>query len=284
MLFHKRMAVWLVAATNLAAAVSGCSLAPKSDPMSIKKAAVKQQQATNPGSGSATPGSADFSSSKELKNPIKVHLAYALWHEQQGNLLEARNSYNRVLEKNSKNIDALLGLARLDTQLNRLSDAESRLQKAQKVAPKNPQVVAAVGQFYAAQRDWPRALEQLKTARALSPYEPTYPYQLGIVQARSGDLAAALTSLTEAVGAAEAHFNLAVILQEQEKSAEAEDHLKQALALKSDLTQAQVMLNAMYHQRQENKGTVEQTAATSGAFGEKRQSVQHANHVQSADR
>ena len=213
MLLHSRTVVWLVAATNLAAMVSGCSLAPKSDPLSAAKAAFQKQQTA--GSGSATPGSADFSSSNELKNPIKVHLAYALWHEQQGNLLEARNSYNKVLEKNSKNIDALLGLARLDTQLNRLSDAEARLQKAQKVSPKNPQVMAAVGQFYAVQRDWPRALEQLKAARTLSPYEPTFPFQLGVVQARSGDLDAALISLTEAVGPAEAHYNLAVILQER---------------------------------------------------------------------
>ena len=278
MLFHSRPAVWLVAAASLTAMNSGCSLASKTDPQSAVMAAAKQQQ----GAGT-TPGSADFSSSNELKNPVKVHLAYALWHEQQGNLLEARNSYNKVLEKNSKNIDALLGLARLDTQLNRLSDAESRLQKAQKLAPKSAQVAAAVGQFHAAQRDWPRALEQLQAARTLSPYEPTYPFQLGIVQARSGDLVAALTSLTEAVGPAEAHYNLAVILQEQDRSAEAESHLKQALALKSDLAQAKTLLNAMYHQRQENKGTIEQAAA-SNAAGENRPTVQPAGYLQSADR
>jgi tetratricopeptide (TPR) repeat protein len=107
---------------------------------------------------------------------------------------------------------------------------------------------------------------------------------LGIVQARSGDLVAALTSLTEAVGPAEAHYNLAVILQEQNRLAEAENHLKQALALKSDLTQAQTLLNAMHHQRQENRGTVEQASLTNGTGGEQRPFVQHADHVQSPAR
>ncbi|MEK6257358.1 MAG: tetratricopeptide repeat protein, partial [Planctomycetota bacterium] len=257
MLFHSRIGVWLVAAASLAALASGCSLAPKTDALSAVKAAAKQQPVT----GSATPGSAEFSSNKELKNPVKVHLAYALWHEQQGNQVDARNSYNEVLKKNSKNIDALLGLARLDMQLSRMSDAEARLQKAQKVAPKNPQVVAAVGQFYAVQKDWPRALEQMRAARILSPYEPTYAFQLGVVQARSGDMVSALASFTEAVGPAEAHYNLGVIYQEQGQSAEAENHLQQALALKSDLPQAQKLLSAVRQQRQGDKSNLAKTPA-----------------------
>ena len=280
MLFLSRISVWLVAAASLAAMASGCSLAPKADASSAAKAAATPQ----PGAGSATPGSADFSSSKKLMNPVKVHLAYALWHEQQGNQVEARNSYNEVLKKNSKNIDAMLGLARLDMQLNRMSDAEARLQKAQKISPKNPQVAAAVGQYHAAQRDWPRALEQMRAARELSPYEPTYAFQLGVVQARSGDAAAALTSFTESVGAAEAHYNLAVILQEQGQSAEAENHLQQALALKSDLPQAHKLLAAMRLQRQGDTAKLAKTPAANEATGENSSGVQPASFLQPAGR
>ncbi len=282
MLFLSRMGVWLMAAASLAAMGSGCSLAPKADATSVAQAAFKPQSPSGP--GSATPGSADFSSSNKLTNPVKVHLAYALWHEQQGNQVEARNSYNLVLKKNSKNVDAMLGLARLDMQLSRMSDAEARLQKAQKIAPKNPQVVAAVGQYHAVQKDWPRALELMRAARTLSPYEPTYAFQLAVVQAQSGDLVAALTSFTEAVGPAEAHYNLAVILQEQGQSAQAENELQQALALKSDLPQAQRMLNAMHQQRQENKTNVVQAAATNGADVENRSPVQPAGYLQPAGR
>ena len=279
MLFQSRMSVWLLTAAGLAAMASGCAMSPKTDAASTAKAAAKSQS----GSGTA-PGSADFSSSNKLTNPVKVHLAYALWHEQQGNQVEARNSYNEVLKKHSKNIDAQLGLARLDMQLSRMTDAETRLQKAQKIAPKNPQVVAAVGQFHAVQRDWPRALEQMRAARVLSPYEPTYAFQLGVVQAQSGDAASALTSFTEAVGAAEAHYNLAVILQEQGQSAEAENHLQQALALKSDLPQAQKLLTAMRQQRQGEKSNLAKTAAANEATGENSSGVQPASFLQPAGR
>ena len=44
--------------------------------------------------------------------------------------------------------------------------------------------MAAVGQFHALQKDWPRALEQMRVARALSPFEPTYAFQLAVVQAQ----------------------------------------------------------------------------------------------------
>lgn len=280
MLLLSRTRIWLLAAVSLMAITPGCSLTPKTDALSAVKTAAK----SHPEPGSATPGSADFSSNKELKNPIKVHLAYALWHEQQGNQVEARNSYNEVLKKSSKNIDALLGLARLDMQLSRMSDAETRLQKAQKIAPKNPQVAAAVGQFHAAQRDWSRALEHMRTARTLSPYEPTYAFQLGVVQAQSGDTTAALASLTEAVGAAEAHYNLAVILQEKGQATEAESHLQQALALKADLPQAQKLLSAMRQQRQGDKTDLARASVTNQGTSEGSSGVQPASFLQPAGR
>ena len=280
MLFLSRWTVCLAAAAGLAATASGCSLIAKQDAMSAAKAAATPP----PVAGTATPGSAEFSSNKELKNPVKVHLAYALWHEQQGNQVEARNSYNAVLKKSPKNIDALLGLARLDMQVNRMSDSELRLQKAQKIAPKNPQVAAAFGQFHAVQRDWPRALEQMRAARTLSPYEPTYAFQLGVVQAQSGDAVAALTSFTEAVGAAEAHYNLAVLLQGQGQSAEAENHLQQALALKSDLPQAQKLLAAMRLQRQGDQAKLPKSTAANEAASENSSGVQPASFLQPAGR
>ena len=280
MLFLSRWTVCLAAAAGLAATASGCSLIAKNDAMSAAKAAATPP----PVAGTATPGSAEFSSNKELKNPVKVHLAYALWHEQQGNQVEARNSYNAVLKKSPKNIDALLGLARLDMQVNRMSDAELRLQKAQKIAPKNPQVAAAFGQFHAVQRDWPRALEQMRAARTLSPYEPTYAFQLGVVQAQSGDAVAALTSFTEAVGAAEAHYNLAVLLQGQGQPAEAENHLQQALALKSDLPQAHKLLAAMRRQRQGDQAKLPKSTAANEAASENSSGVQPASFLQPAGR
>ena len=51
---------------------------------------------------------------KELENPVKLHLSYARWQEEIGQLVEARNSYELVLGAEPKSVDAILGLARLD--------------------------------------------------------------------------------------------------------------------------------------------------------------------------
>ena len=244
MLLLSRTRAWMLAAVCLTTLAAGCSTAQK-----VGGLAGIPAQAKAPTGGSTTPGSADFSSSDKLNNPIKMHLAYALWNEQDHNLLEARGAYDKVLEKNPKNIDAMLGLARLDMQINRTADAEARLLKAQKLAPKNPQVAAALGEYHALRQDWPRAVEQMQAARTLSPYDPTFPFQLGIVQAKSGDVTAALGSFTEAVGPAEAHFNLGVILNEQGKASDAEYHLQQALAKKPDLPQAQKLLASLKQTR-----------------------------------
>jgi tetratricopeptide (TPR) repeat protein len=268
-----RIAVWVLAVAGVLTVSSGCSSTNKIG------AAAKSQQPE----ASATPGSAEFSSGSELKNPVKVHLAYASWHEAEGNLVEARNSYDRVLEKSPKNIEALLGLARLDIQLGRVEDAEKRLMRAQKIAPKSPQVAAARGQYYAAGQEWPHALEQMRAARILAPYDPIYAYQLGVVQAKMGDTSAALTSFTEAVGAAEAHYNLGVILYEQGNVAAAEDHLQKALAQKPDLAQAQKLLTTVRQQRYGTKTNVAKAAAVNGGsenFG----SVQPAAYSEPAAR
>ena len=251
MLLLSRIRVWMLATLSLTVLAAGCSTAQK---MGAIPGLLTPAKA--PVGGGSTPGSADFTSSDKLNNPVKLHLAYANWNEHDGNLLEARGAYDKVLEKSPKNIDALLGLARLDIQINRPADAEAKLLKAQKLSPKNPQVAAALGQYHASRQDWPRAIEQLQTARTLSPYEPTYPFQLGVVQAKSGDVASALGSFIEAVGPAEAHYNLAVILNDQGRVTDAEYHLQQALAKKPDLPQAQKLLASLRQSRHANGTTL----------------------------
>jgi tetratricopeptide (TPR) repeat protein len=246
------LTIRLLGAASLVIATMGCSLAPKSKTETVTKTA------TNPSSG---PVSQEFSTSDKLSNPVKTNLAYALWHEQQGNHVEARNAYNKVLElktgtwwwqKNSKDIDAMLGLARLDMVSNRMDDAYQRLQKAQKVAPKNPQVAVGLGQYYMARRDLPRALEQMQAAHLLAPYDVACAYHLGLVQAKMGDLDAALSNFKEAVGAAEAEYNLGYVLYEQGNIAAAEERLQKALTLKPKLPQAQSLLISIRQQQPAN--------------------------------
>lgn len=105
----------------------------------------------------STVGSPDFSNSKKLKNPVKMHLAYAGWHEQSGNYQEARESYLKVLKKNPKDLEANLGLARIDREYDREAEADERLQKMLKKHPKDPRVFVAIGQVHAARKEWSEA-------------------------------------------------------------------------------------------------------------------------------
>ena len=249
MIRSSRLNAWLFSAVSLAALSTGCNSMSK-NPMAAK---TPKPQTSAPVAASASPGSSEFTSSNTLKNPVKVHLAYALWHEQEGNLVEARNSYERVLDESSKNVDAMIGLARLDIALGRMDDAEKRLFKAQKLAPKNSQVAVSLGQYYAAKNDLPHALEQMQLARQLSPYDPAFAYHLGHIQAKMGDVSAALASFTEAVGPAEAHYNLAYMLHEKGDLPGAEEHLQRAISLKPELPQAQSLLLAVRQERQGGK-------------------------------
>lgn len=244
-----RLSALLVSAFGVSALLCGCHSANKTP----AAAGLTPQTPAAVQSTTSSPGTSDLFVGNKLKNPVKVHLAYALWHEQEGNLIEARNSYEKVLKESPKNIDATLGLARLDIAQSRMDDAERRLSNAQKLAPKNHQVAISLGQYYSARGEWPRALEQMKLARSLSPYDQASAYHLGYVQAKTGDMTSALASFTEAVGAAEAQYNLAHILYEQGNLISAEEYLQRAISMKPDLAQAQSLLLTVRQQREGSK-------------------------------
>lgn len=272
MVRSSRFTAWLLSAASLTALASGCNSTPK-PPMTAR------QNSPTPAVGLQA-GSPDMPSSNKLSNPVKVHLAYALWHEQEGNLVEARNSYDRVLVDSPKNVDAMMGLARLDIALGRMDDAEKRLNKAHKIAPKNAQVSVSLGQYYAARGDQGRSLECMQTARSLSPYDPVFAYHLGCAQAKTGDLTSALANFTEAVGAAEAQYNLAYILHGLGDLMAAEEHLQKAIALKPDLAQAQTLLLTVRQQRHGGKAQMAGASRPPQNSGQGSQDVQPVSYTE----
>lgn len=222
----------------LAVLATGCqSLKQMTASKSKTDVKVQNTQASN-----SSLGSPDFSASQKKVDETKLHLTYAAWHEQSGNYKEARESYQKVLDKNRKNTDALLGLARIDRVYGREAQADELLKKAQKYHPKDPKILVAIGQVHASKREWAQALEMMQEAHNLEPYETIYEYHLGVVEARSGDVPKALEHFTRSIGQAEAHFNVGLILKEQGDQTEAENHLMKALKLKPELKQAEALL------------------------------------------
>lgn len=223
------------AAAGLSLAVVGCTTTPK-NPLASKS--------TEP-AATAVSGSGDFASNAGPKDPAKIHLAYGQWQEQMGQQAEARDSYSKVLSEQPKNLDALLGMARVDQAGGLMGDAEERLKKAHKIAPKDARVQASYGNFYAAKQEWEKAVECHQAAVKAAPNDPRYQFLLGVALARSGDVDTAYPHFVRSLGDAEAHYNLGLILNEQGDRAGSLEHIEQALALKPDLTQAQAMLERL---------------------------------------
>ena len=69
-----------------------------------------------------------------------------------------------TLKENPKSLEAKLGLARLDQLAGLTAEAEAGFQKALKSRPDDPLALNALGQFYASQKNWNKALPLLEKA------------------------------------------------------------------------------------------------------------------------
>lgn len=187
---------------------------------------------------------------KQLKQPVKTLVAAGKFQEHIGNVTGARESYELALGEDPKSADAVLGLARLDQLAGRHQEAEQGYRKAQKMHPNDPEILDSVGQFYASQERWTEAAATLTRAMQAAPEEKTIRHHLAISLARSGNTMAAMPHFARAVGDAEAHYNIGLILFEQGKVDDAQQQFLQAVIKRPDLEQAQYWLDEI---RRENE-------------------------------
>ncbi len=187
----------------------------------------------------------------KLKNPAKLHLTYARWQEQLGNLIVARENYEKALGENNKSVDAVLGLARINHLSDRKLEAEQGFQKALRMAPNNPDALDAIGQFYISQDQLDKGTDYLKQAVLAAPTDDTYRFNLAVAYARKGEIESARSHFMQTVGNAEAHYNLGYILFEDGKLAQAKREFQQAVMKKPDLQKAQLMLEEVRLEEEE---------------------------------
>lgn len=204
------------------------------------------------------PGSDMGDVNREPKHPEHVHVAYARWQEQQKQLPQARESYQKALEIDPKSIDALLGISRLEQLAGRHAEAEKQLQRAQKLRPKDPLVHAAWGEFYATQQQWGPAVKKYRDAIELAPDEPLYKHQLAVILGKSGDWDGALSAFKTIVTPGEAHYNIGYLQHQQGLLVEAEGHLQQAVQAKPDLALAAALLARIQNDRNANNAIARQ--------------------------
>lgn len=189
----------------------------------------------------------------DLKDPERLHLAYAKLSEQTGDYATARESYETALRQNEQTEEAILGLARLDLLAGRHAEAERRFRKAVEVAPTSPLTNEALGQFYLTQNRYAEAAAQLQRGLSVAPGNKRLRHKLGIALARGGNIVAAEPQFVQAVGDAEADYNIGLILYEQGHTAEAEQRFLQAVLKKPTLAPAQHWLDTV-RQEHDAKG------------------------------
>lgn len=189
---------------------------------------------------------------RKVKDPLTLKLRYARWMEESGHLQEARRHYTAVLEKKPKHIEALLGMARIDERTGRIQAAEERFRRALELSPTSPQAKYEAGRFYAEQQRWPEAIALLNQATLADPANGPCRYQLAISLAQAGYVSEALPHFQRTVGDAAAHFNIAMILKDQGRLAEAEQQLLTAVSKDPRLSQAQHWLDEIRRQQQSN--------------------------------
>lgn len=173
------------------------------------------------------------------ENPNQIKLAYARWMEDMGEFVEAKKHYTHVNNQEPKNVEAILGLARMEQAAGDAAAAEELLKKAIKLNPHAPAAQFALGQFHANQGNWDAATGPYTKAMLANPHEKRYRYHLAVALVRTGDINSALPHFIRTVGDAEAHYNVGLILFQQNRLREAEHHFELAATKKPDLQQAQ---------------------------------------------
>jgi tetratricopeptide (TPR) repeat protein len=188
--------------------------------------------------------------SRKVEDPLNLKLHYARWMEQLKNYPDARTHYGDILKERPENVEAIIGMARVDQAAGQLNEADAGFRKALALQPDLPLAQHAYGKFLLAQDRLSEALPLLNKAMVAEPNNNAYRYQMAVALAKSGDVNAALPHFKRTVGDAAAHHNIGIILRDKADLAGAEQHFRQALTIDPELPQARSALAKLYEQRE----------------------------------
>jgi Tfp pilus assembly protein PilF len=159
-----------------------------------------------------------------------------------GNLGDAQLQYEQALKIDPKSLASALALARVYARQGRPDAALKVYQTAEKHHRRSAALFNDKGLLLADQKDWPEAIAAIRTSVKLEPSASKYHNNLGMVLAASGNYDEAYQEFREAVGPGPAHFNVALMLLQAERTVEARNHLERALVAMPSLKKAQELL------------------------------------------
>ena len=160
------------------------------------------------------------SSREELENPAALDLAYANLKTggvpSESAREDAKAAYERVLEDDPANVDALIGLAYLTEtgagdRPGELDAAEDAYLQAADAAPRDARPQLALGRYHAARGRWGESAAAYGRAAELTDdtkQRRDARHGLALATARGGDIEGARPHFVASVGEASAHYNV----------------------------------------------------------------------------
>ncbi len=168
--------------------------------------------------------------------------------DQGGNVAHARAMYQKALSIDSKNLDAELGLARLEDREGNLQVALQTYQQAVKEHPEDARPLNDLALCHARCGQMQSSLQLLDQAVRMNPDKQLYRNNIAKVLIELNQTDAAVSHMSAVYEPAVANYNMAVLLQERGRSAEAVP-FSAASAAKPQMTEANNLLASLTGQR-----------------------------------
>lgn len=179
---------------------------------------------------------------KPPKIGSEVFIQGARMHESRGNFDQAKQQYLKAIDVEPKDVAPLIGLARLHDRQQNFIEAEKVYRQAAKLEPKNAMIWNDIGLCYARQKRLADATKSLDYAVKLQPQNKMYRNNLATVLVEAGKNDDAWAQLTAVNAPAVAHYNMAYLLSQRQRTPEAVEHLQLALQADPSLTAAESLL------------------------------------------
>jgi tetratricopeptide (TPR) repeat protein len=175
-------------------------------------------------------------SMQEANDPRRSSVEKEQYYEQ------ARRSYQKALEVEPKNLQALAAMARYYSAIDDRPRAVATYRRAVQLYPREALLYQELGMCHARWREWEPALANLSHAVELDPENRPLMRSLAYCLARVGRYDESFAMFARMDGEARAHYHLARMLHHLQEDELSKEHLRLALRLQPDLAGANQLL------------------------------------------
>lgn len=172
-----------------------------------------------------------------------LYIAAARLSEMNGRLDQAMQQYQRALNADSHNRNAMIGLARLQHRKGEMQASIRTYREALNIHRNDPVILNDLGLCYARDGQLDQAINVLRTATRVAPDREMYRNNLAAALVEANRAGEAVAHLTQTYGPAIANYNVGYLLNRSDRVGEAAQFLTRALEIDPTMQQARTMLN-----------------------------------------